>query len=134
MVFCIMELGYIAFQTIVTHHAAYECARIGSLWAGSIDTNYTSPRTEYAKSKAADQLKKMLRNARFSRFTRVPHRFSDPQTRQTNADLVVEVENPIRLIFPGSSYMFSQPKGSGTRRIRASVRMPIEQPLTGTFQ
>ena len=34
LLFFIMELGNLAYQTILVHHCAYELARIGSLVAG----------------------------------------------------------------------------------------------------
>ena len=136
MVFTIMELGYIAFQTIVTEHAAYECARIGSLWAGSlVSTANPEYNVSRARSKASAQLTKMLPKAGLAVCQVAYHQgVDDPQTGKPGADLLIVVENPVRLIFPGSSYMLANPKGTGVRRIRAAVRMPIENPLSATLR
>jgi len=138
-----MEMGYIAFQTLVTHHAAFECARIGSLLAGPVGVeNSPNPGANLgmARSRAQSALTRMIRNAKILKFQVARHRFSDPQTESTNADLVVEIENPVRLIFPGSSRLLASKVSSSAkissniRRIRAVVRMPIEVPYSKTVK
>lgn len=127
VVFMIMELGNIAFQTILAHHVAYEVARIGSLTAR---TNMG------AELPMEEHLKKMLPRA-FLQY-REEATLPDPQTfgETVNHDLVVTVNYPAPLIFPMTSVLFSNSAGpvkkkisSPVRWIKAEVRMPVEQPL-----
>lgn len=125
VVFMIMELGNIAFQTILAHHVAYEVARIGSLTA----------RTNLGAEIAMEEhLKKMLPRAFLQH--REEATLTDPQAEITNYDLVVTVNYPAPLIFPMTSVLFSNSAGpvkkkisSPVRWIKAEVRMPVEQPL-----
>jgi hypothetical protein len=134
LIFFIMETGYIAFQTIVTQHAAYEVARIGSMLGGALDpASAPSFNSGRARGHAQEQLTKMLRTAQITRFRQVKT-LDDPQTDHSNSDLEVEVTNRVKLIFPGSSFAFATPKGSGVRMIKCSARMPIENPNKYTLR
>ncbi len=114
-----MEIGYISFQLIVLNHATYEVARIGSMSgnsSGSVDSGICDK-----------IMKQILISARASC---VPEQtLTDPQSFQTNFDLIVTGINNIKLIFPISSIFLSKPSGTGRREIQAVVRMPIETPL-----
>jgi len=139
MLFFIMEMGNLAYQTILVHHCAYELARIGSLIAGppggsSSDTSNVG----LAQTKMQSALGKMFRNAGQVKLVvgsvvtgqdPQPMSTSNPQTH-TNEDLQVTLIYPAKLVFPGSSYFLSDnPKGRRIRKITVKVRMPIEKPV-----
>jgi len=139
MIFFIMELGNLAYQTILAHHCAYELARIGSLVAGppggsSDDTSNVGK----AESKMRSVISKMFKNPGqiqlvvTSEITGVdpqPKASQNPSTH-TNEDLMVTLIFPAKLVFPGSSYFFSDPpKGRKIKNITVRVRMPIEKPV-----
>ncbi|MCX5782882.1 MAG: pilus assembly protein [Elusimicrobia bacterium] len=124
ILFCIMELGNIAYYHLLVNHAAYELARVGSLTAGppvgSIDL---------ARSKMEAMAEKMFHGAAELKVG-AEGTSNDPQSpvSRMNMDMLVTVKYRGRLIFPGASYILATPRGSGVRVIVASVRMPIENP------
>jgi len=139
MLFFIMELGNLAYQTILVHHCAYELARIGSLVAGPPGgSSSTTSNVGMAESKMRSVISKMFKNpgqiqlAVTSEITGVdpqPKASSNPSTH-TNEDLLVTLIFPAKLVFPGSSYFFSDPpKGRRIKNITVKVRMPIEKPV-----
>lgn len=131
LLFFIMEIGNLGFNTILAHHCAYELARIGSLVAGK-----NGAATGGGESLANQKMKAVLGDM----FPSTPgitvegHMVqnpipSDPQSGQQSMDWVVTLNYKARLIFPGSSAVFSDPpKGSRTKNIVVRVRMPVEQP------
>lgn len=130
LVFSIMEIGHLAFRTILLHHAAYEVARIGSLTAypmtaakGCGTPNLDSASMEAARSKI------LPRSA--GTYAPVPHSFSDPQDCCPNFDLVVVLSDNVPMIFPMTGIVLGNAGGRSARRLTASVRMPIERPLFG---
>ena len=133
LLFFIMEMGNMGFQTILAHHCAYELARIGSLVAGgriSSSGGLTGGGQGLANAKMGSVLKQMfpLSPGVSVNGSLVPT-LMDPQSGQMGQDLLVTLRYPAKLIFPGSSYFFSDPpKGSRTMRIVVMVRMPVEQP------
>lgn len=131
LVFTIMEIGYLAFRTILLHHAAYEVARVGSLTAyqavaaqGCVAPKLDEPSMDRVK----DQI---LRQARGS-YTHEEHDFQDPQDCCVNYDLVVNLVDNVPHIFPMTGVALKVAcKSASTCRLEASVRMPIERPLFG---
>jgi hypothetical protein len=121
MIFCIMEIGGLAFQTILVHHCAYELARIGSLVADGGDAN----------GKMQSALSTMFKDGgQISLTSGAEVTGQDPQSGQMTSDLVVTLVYPAKLVFPGSSYLMSDsPKELRVRKITAKVRMPIERPF-----
>lgn len=119
IVFTIMEIGYVSFQLILLNHATYEVARIGGMTT-------TSP-PGHGCDKLGNYMKQIIASATVS--CKVEPTLSDPQSGQENSDLVITGSNAIKLIFPISSVILAQPKGTGTRLLQAVVRMPIETPL-----
>lgn len=132
MLFLILELGNIAYHTIIAHHAAYEMARVGSMVAVRKPGGATE---EYRiESKLKEQVRQMfsekLVNVTFT--TKVETTSLDPQSSgHVNEDLIVNLNYQMKLIFPGTSWIFADPpnKRLGLRMLYASVRMPIERPL-----
>jgi hypothetical protein len=140
MLFFIMEMGSLAYQTILVNHCAYELARIGSLVAGPPGGSESDvSNIGLANSKMRVVLGRMFphntRNIRLS-VRRVvtgmdpqPMAGPNPQ-RHTNEDLEVTLVFPARLVFPGSSYFLADPPRDARRRkITVRVRMPIEKPV-----
>lgn len=118
IVFTIMEIGYVSFHMIVLNHATYEAARIGGM-------TWFSPGGGASKTNAV--MKQILPQANVS--CSPDKTLADPQAGQDNFDLVCTGQERVRLIFPISSIILSKPKGTGTRELFATVRMPIEQTL-----
>jgi hypothetical protein len=119
IVFTIMEIGYMSFQTIVLNHATFEAARVGGM------TYFPAQST----ARASLVMQQFLQNATVdcSAVATLP----DPQTQPPvqNLDLVCTGSESIPLIFPISKILLAKPAGSGRRTLTATVRMPIEQPL-----
>ncbi|MBT4007938.1 MAG: pilus assembly protein [Elusimicrobiaceae bacterium] len=131
LIFFILELGNIAYHTILANHTSYELARIGSMVAvrehGGKADSYVA---EYRMKNALEKMFK--RDARYMSVSAVIQPTGkDPQTKgHVNEDLIVTLVYPIRLIFPGTKYVFAdKPKKLGKKRVKAVVRMPIEKPL-----
>ncbi|MBI3505118.1 MAG: pilus assembly protein [Proteobacteria bacterium] len=128
LVFSIMEIGHLAFRSILIHHAAYEVARIGSLT--------TTPVGQACKpgfhpalniNKMRQVALRILPTARMTA-TPVPTLF-DPQADCMNHDVVVQLTQDVPLVFPMTGLIFGTPRGNRQRRMNAAVRMPIERPL-----
>ena len=139
LLFFIMELGNIAYQTIIAHHCAYELARIGSLVAGP-PGGTKNPTSDFgrAQSKMDSALAKMFGSTGRIKLI-VGHEVTgvDPQPgdstkgyTHTNEDLLVTLIFPAKLVFPGSSYFLADPpKGRRIKNITVRVRMPVEKPV-----
>ncbi len=129
LLFFIMEMGNLGFNTILAHHCAYELARIGSLTAGP-----TGAGTGGGEALANQKMKAVLGNM----FPSSPgitvegklvDTLKDPQSGQMGQDLLVTLTYEAKLIFPGSSTFLSDPpKGSRRKKIIVMVRMPVEKP------
>ena len=133
IIFVVLELGNIAYHTLIAHHISYELARVGSMvgvkkHSGAADGTRMNSKMRAALSKMlgmADPGKKV-------RFTpRIVRTSTDPQLRiHTNEDLVVNVVYRVDLAFPLTSYIFaSEPKKLGILWLKAYSKMPIEKPL-----
>ncbi|MGB2579814.1 hypothetical protein AAIR98_001733 [Elusimicrobium simillimum] len=131
MLFLVLELGNIAYHTILAHHSAYEMARVGALvgvrrLGGPTDKSYVD-------SKLKEQVALIFQAAQLKpTFTTAVKRTSfDPQisgNAHPNEDLIVELTYPVRLIFPGTNIVFAdQPKRVGIKYLKATVRMPVER-------
>lgn len=129
MIFFILEYGNIAYHTIIANHASYEFARIGALTGAKrpsdrVDLGLISPKIEAAKNKVFGSDAQRIQVAVRTQDTGV-----DPMyTRHTHQDVVVTVTYPVRLIFPGTSWLLaSEPRKEGIRKIKATTRMPAEK-------
>ncbi|ACC98759.1 hypothetical protein Emin_1209 [Elusimicrobium minutum Pei191] len=131
MLFLVLELGNIAYHTIIAHHAAYEMARVGGM------VGVTRPGAPTDKGRIESKLKEQSALMFAGRQDKITFKVSldrtsmDPQsTAHPNEDVIVEVYYPVRLVFPGTSFIFADPpKRLGRRELRATVRMPVERPL-----
>ena len=132
LLFTIMQFGFIAHKVILTHHAAYEIARIGSLLAGT----QGGKRPQYPavdKSKLESVKCQIFGNECGSVVLHDP-RYEmtsvDPQSGQQNFDIIITLTYPVKLIFPMVNYFLADPpKRNHIKKITVSVRMPVEQPL-----
>lgn len=118
IVFTIMEIGYLSFRLILLNHATFEVARIGGM-------TWFLPSGGGAKM--AQAMKRILPKA--SVVCAPDPTGHDEQADQDTYDLVCQGSERVGLIFPISSIILAQPSGSGSRRLTAVVRMPIERPL-----
>lgn len=131
LLFFIMEMGNLGFQTILAHHCAYELARIGSLVAGPTGANATDKANRgFAVQKMREVLKEMFpQTPGVSVDGALVETLKDPQSEQMGEDLEVTLTYPAKLIFPGSSYALSDPpRGSKKKILIVRVRMPVEKP------
>lgn len=128
MLFFIMEVGNLAYQTILAHHCAYELARIGSLVAGPSGGG-SGGGNQLSKMNAV--LKEMFPNSSSIQLSASTEKtLYDRQSRQRGQDLVVTLVYPAKLIFPGSSFFLSDaPRTKRVKTIKVTVMMPIETPL-----
>ena len=129
MVFFVLEYGNIAYHTIIANHASYEFARIGSLVAvkkpsGRPDRTVINQKINQAKQKVFG-----TKSGGIKVNVKVETTGTDPMYRRhRHEDVIVTVTYPVRLMFPGTSYVLaSEPRREGVRRIQAVARMPIEK-------
>lgn len=129
LLFFIMEMGNLGFQTILAHHCAYELARIGSLVAGPNGTG-SGGGESFANIKMDSVLAQMFPSSPGVDVDgKMVPTLKDPQSGQMGEDLLVKLVYPAKLVFPGSSYFLSDPpKGSRTKKLIVQVRMPVEKP------
>ncbi len=129
MIFFILEYGNIAYHTIIANHASYEFARIGALSgvnkpSGRANTGTMSNKINIAKNKVfgADAQRITVK-------VKVQSTGTDPMYKKhRHEDVIVTVVYPIRLAFPGTSWLLAtEPKKDGIRKIEATTRMPIEK-------
>lgn len=132
IIFVILEMGNIAYHTILAHHISYELARVGSM------VGVRKPSGQTDSTKVAMKMKEALnralgpRKAATMQISSVLQKTGrDPQVNgHVNEDLVVTLIYRVDLAFPLTSYIFADhPKKYGVKRIKASVRMPVERPL-----
>ena len=128
MVFFILEYGNIAYHTVLANHASYEFARIGALVISS------KPSGKVNKSQIVRSINsaKKVFGADAQRVTvrvTVQTTGTDPMyKRHRHEDVVVTVMYPVRLAFPGTSWLLaSDPKRDGIRKVYATTRMPVEK-------
>jgi hypothetical protein len=137
MLFLIMELGNLAFQTILAHHSAYELARIGSLVAGPPGGKLSN---DCDHSKATMRMKDVIYEMFPTRSditadavcvaTGVDRQVQDTGLRHQNHDLQVTLRYPARLVFPGANYILSDPpRQKHSKMIMVVMRMPVEKPF-----
>ncbi|MFA5162152.1 MAG: TadE family protein [Elusimicrobiales bacterium] len=134
MMFFIMEIGNIAFQTILVHHCAYELARIGSLVAGPNQgsSRVASSNISLARGKMYAALKQMFPAGGTQLGVKTEATGVDPQVTvgaHLNEDIVVSLTYNAKLVFPGPNVILASSGMRGRKRITATVRMPIEKPV-----
>jgi Flp pilus assembly protein TadG len=128
LVFVIMEIGFLAFQTLLLHHAAYEAARIASLTAKSTPSASCSvPALTNDYQKALAMFKAPSPAA--AHVYGPIQTLLDPQEGCMNYDVAVEVTRVVPMVFPMTGIVLGNVPGNRARLLKATVRMPIERPL-----
>lgn len=129
MVFFILEYGNIAYHTILANHASYEFARIGALVGTNKPSGKASTSTMRSKINAAKQKVFGTDAQRITVQVKVQTTGTDPMyKRHRHEDVIVTVMYPVRLVFPGTSWLLaSNPKRDGIRKVYATTRMPVEK-------
>lgn len=135
MIFLCMELGNIAHQIIVAHHAAYELARIGSLVAGPMGGERDSvmasqPRAAQAMHLALVEMFPAYYDKIDISDVTIEQTTNDPQAAgHKNEDLVLTMKYPIELHYPMTSLVLGDGGGTNKKTIYVGMRMPIEKPM-----
>lgn len=129
MVFFVLEYGNIAYHTLITNHASYEFARIGSLVgvkkpSGRPDRTTILQKIDHAKRKVFGQ-----EADRILVTVKIENTGGDPMYKKhLHEDIIVTVTYPVKLIFPGTSFLLaSEPRREGMRKIQSVARMPVEK-------
>ena len=129
MIFFILEFGNIAYHTIIANHASYEFARIGAL----VGVNKPSGKANAGRMRQKIKIGKQKVFGAIARF--IGGGVKGKRTggapglqRHRHEDVIVTVTYPVRLAFPGTSWLLAdEPKRNGIRRIKATTRMPVEK-------
>lgn len=129
MVFFVLEYGNIAYHTLIINHASYEFARIGAMTgvkkpSGRPDRTVMAQKINQAKRKVFGSEAEHV-----SVSIKVENTGVEPMyPKHRHEDIVVTVTYPVKLLFPGTSFLLaSEPKRQGQRKIQASARMPAEK-------
>ena len=126
LIFMIMQIGFFSFQAIVTHHGAYEVARVASL---SAEKN--SPCWTVSQQVVNDTNNKMFTDAEVTAGEEPT--LKDPQEDGMHCDVKVTMKRKIRVHLPmiGRFMKAASPSSCDADgcRVVAVVRMPIERPL-----
>jgi TadE-like protein. len=132
IIFVILEMGNIAYHTLLAQHISYELARVGSMVgvrkpSGTTDSTKVGSKMKEALIKAVGPTKasKMQISSVLQKTSK------DPQVNgHVNEDLVVTLVYRVDLTYPLTSFIFADPpKKYGVKRIKAVARMPVERPL-----
>ncbi|MBI5242643.1 MAG: pilus assembly protein [Elusimicrobia bacterium] len=127
VVFTIMEIGFLAFHTILIHHAAYEAARVASLTA-SAHASATCSEPGLTGDYQAKVIGPMFQGTA-SASARKVKTLRDPQEGCWNYDVVIDVTRTVPMVFPMTGFVLGNTPDRRARVLTASVRMPIERPL-----
>ena len=129
MIFFVLEYGNIAYNTILANHASYEFARIGALVATTQPSGMANKSKINSSINAAKQKVFGAEAARVTVRVKVQPTGVDPMYKKhRHEDVIVTVVYPMRLAFPGTSWLLAtEPKKNGMRRIEATTRMPVEK-------
>jgi len=136
MIFFVLEYGNIAYRTLVLNHASYEFARIAALVG--VDKP-SGPANRTIMQQKIDQAKRKVFGPEAERLTvklKVESTGVDPMYKKhRHQDIVVTVTYPVKLAFPGTSWLMAdEPRRNGIRKITASARMPVEKAYLSSDQ
>ena len=129
LVFFVLEYGNLAYRTIVINHASYEFARIAALVGAPKPSGRSNKSIMEQKIRQAKRKVFGTDSERVAVQIKVESTGVDPMYKKhRHEDVVVTVTLPVRLLFPGTSYILADnPKREGVRKIRATARMPVEK-------
>lgn len=129
LVFTIMEIGLLAFHTILLHHAAYEAARMASLTARTVPSaSCAAPQLTNDYKKVTQAMFKSPNAATAVMYGPIPT-LLDKQEGCMNYDVAIEVRRAVPMVFPLTGVVLGNTQGRKARLLKATVRMPIERPL-----
>ena len=136
VIFFVLEYGNIAYRTIVLNHASYEFARIAAL-VGVDKPSGIANRT--VMQQKIDQSKRKVFGRDAERLTvqvKVETTGMDPMYKKhRHQDVIVTVVYPLKLAFPGTSYILAnEPRREGIRKLTATARMPVEKAYLSSDQ
>ena len=127
LIFMIMQIGFFSFQAIVTHHGAYEVARIASLTAEKSGCTSCWTVSQVKAQAAAD---KMFKDATV-KVKEMPTG-NDFQESCLHCDVEVRMTRRIPVHLPMINVFMSKVSDNCDSKgclVTAVVRMPIERPL-----
>lgn len=136
VIFFVLEYGNIAYRTIVLNHASYEFARIASLVgvdkpSGIANRTIMQQKIEHSKRKVFGR-----EAERLTVQVKVETTGVDPMYKKhRHQDVIVTVVYPLKLAFPGTSYILAdEPRKNGIRKLTAKARMPVEKSYLSSDQ
>jgi len=136
VIFFVLEYGNLAYRTLILNHASYEFARIAALTG--VDTP-SGPANRTTMMQKIEQSKRKVFGQEAERLgvqVKVESTGIDPMYKKhRHQDVVVTLTYPVKLVFPGTSYiMADEPRREGIRKIKATARMPVEKAYLSSDQ
>ena len=129
LIFFVLEYGNISYHTLIMNHASYEFARIGSL-VGVNKPSGKPNRTTIVQDIERAKRKVFGKEAdRIQVNVKIENTGIDPMYKKhSHEDVVVTITYPVKLIFPGTSFLLAtEPRKEGMRKIKSVARMPVEK-------
>ena len=136
VIFFVLEYGNIAYRTIILNHASYEFARIAALVgtdkpSGIANRTVMQQKIEHAKRKVFGQEAERLTVQVKVETTGIDKK----KKKHRHQDVVVTVVYPLKLAYPGTSYILAdEPRTNGIRKLKATARMPVEKAYLSSDQ
>ncbi len=136
VIFFVLEYGNLAYRTLILNHASYEFARIAALTG--VDTP-SGPANRTTMMQKIEQSKRKVFGKEAERLSvqvKVETTGMDPMYKKhRHQDVVVTLTYPVKLVFPGTSYiMADEPRREGIRKIKSTARMPVEKAYLSSDQ
>ena len=136
VIFFVLEYGNLAYRTLILNHASYEFARIAALTG--VDTP-SGPANRTTMMQKIEQSKRKVFGKEAERLSvqvKVETTGMDPMYKKhRHQDVIVTLTYPVKLVFPGTSYiMADEPRREGIRKIKSTARMPVEKAYLSSDQ
>ncbi|MDR0734887.1 MAG: pilus assembly protein [Elusimicrobiota bacterium] len=132
IIFVILEMGNIAYHTLIANHISYELARVGAMVgvrkpSGAADKSRINGKMKEALIKIVGLRKSQgIAFKADLQMTGIDEQYK----KHVNEDLIVALTYRVDLSYPLTSYIFAdEPKRLGIKRITVLTRMPVERPL-----
>ncbi len=136
VIFFVLEYGNLAYRTLILNHASYEFARIAALTGVDAPSGPANRTTMMQKIEQSKRKVFGKEAERLSVQVKVETTGMDPMYKKhRHQDVVVTLTYPVKLVFPGTSYiMADEPRREGIRKIQATARMPVEKAYLSSDQ
>ena len=136
VIFFVLEYGNLAYRTLILNHASYEFARIAALTG--VDTP-SGPANRTTMMQKIEQSKRKVFGQEAERLSvqvKVETTGMDPMYKKhRHQDVIVTLTYPVKLVFPGTSYILAdEPRREGLRKIHSTARMPVEKAYLSSDQ